>query len=47
MPTKYVMLTFNGDHKNANPIRVLTNRLKELEKLQTKILQVEETIGSL
>ncbi len=40
------MLAFNGDHKDANPIKVLTNRLIELEKLQIDKLQVEETIGS-
>jgi len=33
MPTKYVLLTFSGDYRNANPIRVLTNILKDLEKL--------------
>jgi hypothetical protein len=30
MSTKDILLTFSGDHRNANPIRVLTNRLIEL-----------------
>jgi hypothetical protein len=34
MPIEYVMLAINGDHKYANPIKVLTSKLIELEKLQ-------------
>jgi hypothetical protein len=30
----YVMLEFNGDDINANFVRVLTNKLTKLEKLQ-------------
>ncbi len=33
MPTKYVLPTFSGDHKDENHVRVLTNRLMDLEKM--------------
>jgi hypothetical protein len=34
--------TFSGDHKNANPIRIFTSKLIELEKLQ----HVENIVGT-
>jgi hypothetical protein len=46
LPIEYVMLAFNGDHIDANPIRVFTSKLIELEKLQNDKLQAEGTIGS-
>jgi hypothetical protein len=46
MPIKYVMFTFNGDHKYANLIKVLTSRLIELEKLQIDKLHAKETVGN-
>jgi hypothetical protein len=39
MPTKYVLLAINGDHKNAEPTRVLTTIITKLEKLQEKKLE--------
>jgi hypothetical protein len=44
MPIKYVLLTFSGDHKDANPMKVLTNRLIKLEKLQNDGLQASEIV---
>jgi hypothetical protein len=34
MPTKYVLLVINGDHKNAKPTRVLIAITTKLEKLK-------------
>jgi hypothetical protein len=28
MPKKYVLSTFNGDHKDENHVRILTNKLR-------------------
>jgi hypothetical protein len=39
MPTKYVLLAINGDHRNAKPTRVLTAIITKLEKLQENILE--------
>ncbi len=39
MPTKYVLLATNGDHKDAKPTKVLTTRITELKKLQEKKLE--------
>jgi hypothetical protein len=33
-PTKYVMLVINGVHMDANLVRVITNRIFDMEKLQ-------------
>jgi hypothetical protein len=32
MPIEYVLLAISGDHKNAEPTRVLTTKIIELEK---------------
>jgi hypothetical protein len=40
------MLTFSGDHRDANHVKVLTSRLIELEKLLNDQLKAENTIGS-
>jgi hypothetical protein len=45
MPTKYVLPTFYGDHKDENHVRVLTNRLMDLEKLHIDKLQHMQTLG--
>jgi hypothetical protein len=37
MHTKYVLLTFSGDHKDENHVRVLTNKLMDLGKLHIDI----------
>jgi hypothetical protein len=46
MPTKYVLLTFSEDHKNANIVKEFINQLIGLEKLQNDRLHVEKTIGN-
>jgi hypothetical protein len=33
MPTKYVLLVINGDHKYVKPIKILTTIITKLEKL--------------
>jgi hypothetical protein len=33
MPTKYVLSTINGDHKDAEATKILTTRITKLEKL--------------
>jgi hypothetical protein len=39
MPIKYVLLAFNGDHRDANPIKVFISKSTDLENLQTNKLQ--------
>jgi hypothetical protein len=39
MTTKYIPLVINSDHKEGNPIKVLTSRVLELKKLQKDKLQ--------
>jgi len=34
MPIKYIILVFDGNERNNSPVRVLTSRIIELEKLQ-------------
>jgi hypothetical protein len=34
MPTKYIIIVVGGDEKNNTSVRVLTNRITELKKLQ-------------
>jgi len=46
MPTKYVVLTFSGDHKYANIVKVFINQLIRLKKLQNDRLHAEKTIGN-
>ncbi len=33
MPTKYIFPIINSDHKEGNPMRILTSRILELKKL--------------
>jgi hypothetical protein len=33
MPTKYVILAINGDHRDVEPITILTAKIIELDKL--------------
>jgi len=33
MPTKYIFPIINNDHKEENPMRILTSRILELKKL--------------
>jgi hypothetical protein len=40
------MLTFSGDHRDANHVKVLTNKLIKLEKLLNDKLKVKDTIGN-
>jgi len=46
MLTKYVLLAINGDHKDAEPTKVLTTRIIELEKLQENRLEVQNNVGT-
>jgi len=39
MPTKYVLSTCSGDHKDANLVKVFISRLIDLEKFQIDKLQ--------
>jgi hypothetical protein len=39
MPTEYVLPTINGDHRGAEPTKVLTAKIIELEKLQKNGLE--------
>jgi hypothetical protein len=38
--SQYVLLAISGDHRDAKPIRMLTTRIIELEKLQENRLEV-------
>jgi hypothetical protein len=40
------MLTFSGDHRDANRVKVLTNKLIKLEKLLNDKLKMKDTIGN-
>jgi hypothetical protein len=46
MLIEYVILTINGDHKDAEPTRVLTTRITELEKLQENRLEAQNNVGA-
>ncbi len=46
MPTKYVLPTINGDHKDVEPTRVLTTRIIKLEKLHENKLEVQINVGT-
>jgi hypothetical protein len=46
MPTKYVLPTISGDHKDAKPTRVLTSIIIKLEKLQENKLEVQKNVGT-
>jgi hypothetical protein len=39
MPTKYIMLIASGDHKDNTSMKVLTNKVSELENLQEARMQ--------
>jgi hypothetical protein len=45
MPIEYVLLTFNGDHRNENPIKVPTNKLEELDKLNNVDYKQKKLLG--
>ncbi len=40
------MLTFSGDHRDANHVKVLISRLIKLEKLLNDKLKAESTVGN-
>jgi nitrate reductase beta subunit len=40
MPIKYVMSAINVDHKDAEPTKVLTTKIIDLEKLQVNKLKI-------
>jgi hypothetical protein len=39
MPTKYVLSTISGDHRDVEPTKVQTARITKLEKLQKNKLE--------
>jgi hypothetical protein len=45
MPIEYVTLAFNGDHRDANPIKVLTNKIIKLENLQNDKYKQKTLLG--
>ncbi len=42
--TKYVMLVISGVHMDANLVRVITNRIFDMEKLQSDKLWAQEIV---
>jgi hypothetical protein len=46
MPTKYVLPTINGDHKDAKPTTVLITKITKLETLQENILEAQNNVGA-
>jgi hypothetical protein len=46
MPTKYVLLAINGDHKDVEPTKMLIAKIIELEKLQENILEAWNNLGA-
>ncbi len=46
MPSKYIMPIIGSNHKEGNPVRVLTSRVSKLEKLQEDKLQFEVKLGT-
>jgi hypothetical protein len=45
MPIEYIMLVVSGNEKDNTSVKVLTNRITKLEKLQEIRMQVIKTIG--
>ncbi len=46
MPTKYVMSTIIGDHRDVKPTKVLTSKIVKLEKLQDNRLEAHNNVGT-
>jgi hypothetical protein len=46
MPTKYVLPSIDGDHKDAKPTIVLTSKVIKLEKLQENKLEAQNNVGA-
>ncbi len=46
MPTKYVLLAINIDHKHAEPTRVLITRIIGLERLPENKLEAQNNVGA-
>jgi hypothetical protein len=46
MPTKYVLLAISGDHRDAEPTRVLTTKIRKLKKLQENKLEAQNNVGA-
>jgi hypothetical protein len=44
MPTEYIVPIANGNKKNNTTMKVLTNKILELEKLQEAKMQAAQTI---
>jgi hypothetical protein len=46
MPTKYVLVAINGNHRDAEPTKMLTTIIIELEKLQENKLEAQNNVGT-
>jgi hypothetical protein len=46
MPTKYVLVVINGNHRDAEPTKMLTAIIIELEKLQENKLEAQNNVGT-
>jgi len=46
LPTIYVLLAINGDHKDAKPTKILIARIAKLEKLQDNRLEARNNVGA-
>jgi hypothetical protein len=46
MSTKYLLLTISGDHKNAEPTKVLITKITKLEKLYENKLEAQNNVGA-
>ncbi len=45
MPTKYIVLVVGGNERDNTLVKVLTSKIRELEKLQEARMQAIEIIG--
>jgi hypothetical protein len=45
IPTKHVLLTFSGDQKDANPIKIFINTLTNLENYKLTNYKHKKLLG--
>ncbi len=46
MLIEYVLLAISGDHKDAEPTRILTTRIIKLDKLQENRVEGHNNVGA-
>jgi hypothetical protein len=46
MPTKHVIPTISGDHRDAKLTKMLTTTIIKLEKLQENRLEAQNNVGA-